>query len=164
MLPIEQFPTSRFTEIGTFQVTDQLAIGEGFEHVISDAGGSWRVRWITTETADELYGNIEDAGGDPDAHCCQQLQAYLIESDPDELVGSLAPLCVLPISGAYFRIGDDSLRPIIEQQTALGPLFDGVEGLIGGAGAAVYLGGDGRAEVHVAGSEFGPELIHVNLR
>ena len=127
MLPVEQFPNSRFTDLGSFQVADAIAIGEHFEHVVADAAGEWNVRWIDTDTSDDMYGEIEAAGGDPDAHCCQQLQVFQPEIDPQSLLGSLTPLCVLPIEAAYFRIGDSCLKAIIEQQSAIGPLFDGVE-------------------------------------
>lgn len=164
MLPIDRFPDSRFTDLGYFQVTSSIAIGEGFEFVVDDAGGNWAARWIDTPTSDQIYRELEDAGEDANAHCCQQLQVFLDDIDPSELAGKEKPLCELPIHGANFRVGDSSLQAFMKQHGPLSPLFDGVEGLIGGAGVSVYLGGDGRAEVHVVQDEFGPQLIHINLR
>lgn len=159
-----RFPDARFTDLGSFQVTDSLAIGASFEFTVPDAGGSWTARWIDEPTSDLIYRELEDAGDDPDAHCCQQLQVFCDGIDPSELAGQEEPLCVLPIDGANFRIGDSSLQDFMKQHGPVSPLFDGVEGLIGGAGVSVYLGGDGRAEVHIVQDEFGPQLIHVNLR
>ncbi len=164
MLPIEHFSDSLFSDLGSFQVTDKMAIGESLEQLIPDAAGIWRVRWIDIPTSDRIYDDIEAEGGDTDGRCCQQLQVFLEDVDPNELMALLTPLCTLPVDAANFRVGDSSLASIFETFGPLSPLFDGVEGRIGGAGASVYLGGDGRAEVHLVSDEFGPQLVHVNLK
>jgi len=163
VLPVVQLPDSRFTELGSFQVSKSLAVGEEFERTFDDAAGRWKARWIATETIDALFAEVEGEPDYDDPRFGQQLQLYLDDSDPSELLSSLTYTCNLPVHAAWFRAGDASLKSIIQDQSAQGPLFDGVEGLIGGAGVAVYLGGDGGAEVHVAQTEFGPELIHINL-